>query len=230
MSEAALEERSALPDPATCALEAIDVSDGRIFEQDLWAPYFERLRAESPVHFTEQSAFGPFWSITKFDDIVTVEKDDETYSSARAITIAGDLGKTPVRVRECPGFVVNRVLVKIDATSSAIFGGPGDPLNISSVDLEYGSVLAFLEEDPNEFLNEHLNSVTVQGVPGVPGGNLNIVSDGGNGTIVTVIPQTIGTSYCTANPNSTGVPSVLIGLGSDLVADNDLTIEIEGQD
>ena len=124
-----------------------------------------------------------------------------------------------------PYFVVNRVLVKIDATSSAIFGGPGDPLNISSVDLEYGSVLAFLEEDPNEFLNEHLNSVTVQGVPGVPGGNLNIVSDGGNGTIVTVIPQTIGTSYCTANPNSTGVPSVLIGLGSDLVADNDLTLE-----
>lgn len=124
-----------------------------------------------------------------------------------------------------PYFVVNRVRVKVDATSTAVFGGPGDPLNIATIDLKYGSVLRFLEEDPNEFLSEHLTSVTVDGAGAVPGVNLNLVSDGGNGSIVTVIPQTIGTSYCTANANSTGVPSVLIGLGSALVADNDLTLE-----
>jgi hypothetical protein len=124
-----------------------------------------------------------------------------------------------------PYFVVNRVRVKIDATSTAIFGGPGDPLNIATVDMNYGSVLAFLTEDPSEFLTEHLGSVTVAGVPAVAGGNVNIVSDGNQGSIVTVIPQTVGTSYCMANPNSTGVASLLTGLGSDLVASNSLTLE-----
>jgi hypothetical protein len=124
-----------------------------------------------------------------------------------------------------PYFVVNRVRVKIDATSTAIFGGPGDPLNIATVDMNYGSVLAFLTEDPSEFLTEHLGSVTVAGVPATAGGNVNIVSDGNQGSIVTVIPQTVGTSYCMANPNSTGVPSLLTGLGSDLVASNSLTLE-----
>lgn len=124
-----------------------------------------------------------------------------------------------------PYFVVNRVRVKLDATSTAIFGGPGDPLNIATVDMNYGSVLGFLEEDPTEFLNEHLSSVTVSGVPAAPGGNVNIVSDGMSGSLVTVIPQTIGTSYCVANPNSTGVAAVLNGIGSAAVADNNLTLD-----
>ena len=124
-----------------------------------------------------------------------------------------------------PYFVVNRVRVKLDSTSTAIFGGPGDPLNIATLDMNYGSVLAFLEEDPAEFLTEHLSSVTVAGLPATPGGNLNIASDGMSGSVVTVIPQTVGTSYCAANANSTGTPSTLAGLGSGQLADNNLTLE-----
>ena len=64
------------PDASTLALsEEIDVSDPRLLEQDAWRPYFARLRAEDPVHYVADSAFGPFWSITRFDDIVAVDSD-----------------------------------------------------------------------------------------------------------------------------------------------------------
>ena len=32
-------------------LEALDVARAELFEQDLIWPYFERLRAEAPVHY-----------------------------------------------------------------------------------------------------------------------------------------------------------------------------------
>ena len=79
-----------LPDASTLALEEIDVSDPRLLEQDAWRPYFARLRAEDPVHYVADSAFGPFWSITRFDDIVAVDSDHQTFSSKPTIVI-GDL-------------------------------------------------------------------------------------------------------------------------------------------
>ena len=79
-----------LPDALTMPLAQIDVSDPRLLEQDAWRPYFARLRAEDPVHFLDGSAFGPFWSITRFEDIVAVESDTGTFSSAPTILI-GDL-------------------------------------------------------------------------------------------------------------------------------------------
>src|SRR6185312_10918395 len=35
-----------------------------------------------PVHYCETSAYGPYWSVTRYDDIFAVELDHETYSSA----------------------------------------------------------------------------------------------------------------------------------------------------
>ena len=74
-------------DPYSIPLEKIDVSDPELFETDTLWGYFERLRREDPVHYCAESDFGPYWSVTKFDDIVEVEKDDETFSSARSITV-----------------------------------------------------------------------------------------------------------------------------------------------
>jgi cytochrome P450 len=79
-----------LPDALTMPLDQIDVSDPRLLERDAWRPYFARLRAEDPVHFLPESPFGPFWSITRFEDIVAVESDTGTFSSAPTILI-GDL-------------------------------------------------------------------------------------------------------------------------------------------
>ena len=41
-------------------LDKIDVSDPRLYYDDIWRPYFERLRREDPVHFTPDS---PVWAV-----------------------------------------------------------------------------------------------------------------------------------------------------------------------
>jgi cytochrome P450 len=76
-----------LPDPETTPLEALDVSDSRLYQQDAWRPYFARLRREDPVHFTADSPFGPYWSITKYQDIVAVESAHDVFSSFPTIAI-----------------------------------------------------------------------------------------------------------------------------------------------
>ena len=58
------------------------------FQDDTIWPVFERLRREDPVHFTADSEFGPYWSITKWDDIMAVDTDHEAFSSADGIGLA----------------------------------------------------------------------------------------------------------------------------------------------
>jgi len=77
----------ALQDPWQTPLEALDVSDSRLYQQDAWRPYFERLRREDPVHFTPVSPFGPYWSMTRFEDILHVESHHEIFSSYPTIAI-----------------------------------------------------------------------------------------------------------------------------------------------
>ncbi len=123
-----------------------------------------------------------------------------------------------------PFFIFRNVRLSIDGTSAAIFGGGGNPINVSTVDLTLGATLRFLLEDPTEFTNEHLVKTTVNGLPAVIGLNINVVSDGAQGSIITVIPQTLGTNYCTPNTNSTGVPAGISALGSARVVDNDVRL------
>ena len=75
-------------DPHSIPLDRIDVSDAELFETDTLWGYFERLRNEDPVHYCADGEFGPFWSVTKFDDIVYVEKRPEVFSSEPTIVIA----------------------------------------------------------------------------------------------------------------------------------------------
>jgi cytochrome P450 len=75
------------PDPYSISLDDIDVSNPSLYETDSHWPFFERLRNEAPVHFCKDSLFGPYWSVTRYDDIMTVEKDHETFSSYPAIVI-----------------------------------------------------------------------------------------------------------------------------------------------
>jgi cytochrome P450 len=74
-------------DPYAVPLEKIDVSDSELFETDTHWGYFERLRKEDPVHYCAASDFGPYWSVTRYDDVVTVEKNPEIYSSERSIVV-----------------------------------------------------------------------------------------------------------------------------------------------
>ena len=61
---------------------SIDVSDPRLYQDDTWRPLFALLRRDDPVHYCRASPFGPYWSITRYDDIFAVELDHENFSSS----------------------------------------------------------------------------------------------------------------------------------------------------
>jgi cytochrome P450 len=68
-------------DPWTMPLEAIDVSQPRLYQDDVWPDYFARLRRDDPVHWTEGGMYGSFWSVTKYRDIMAVDTNHQVYSS-----------------------------------------------------------------------------------------------------------------------------------------------------
>jgi cytochrome P450 len=74
-------------DPYSIPLDKIDVTDAELFETETLWGYFERLRREDPVHYCAESEDGPFWSVTKFDDIVHVEKHPEIFSSEPTVVV-----------------------------------------------------------------------------------------------------------------------------------------------
>ena len=63
-------------------LDKFDISDPRLYYDDVWQPYFERLRREDPVHYTPESPYGPYWAVTKYRDIVQVEVNHKVFSSS----------------------------------------------------------------------------------------------------------------------------------------------------
>ncbi len=83
MNAIANPRRDALLAAAAGPLEGFDVSNPALYEQEAWGPYFARLRREDPVHFTPESRFGPYWSVSRYRDIMAVEVDHATYSNAR---------------------------------------------------------------------------------------------------------------------------------------------------
>ena len=68
-------------------LADMDVSDADLFRTDTIWPYFERLRAEAPVHLCPESRYGPYWSVTRFDDIKHVDSHHQVFSSEPSIGI-----------------------------------------------------------------------------------------------------------------------------------------------
>ncbi len=66
-------------------LAKINVSRPEIFAANAHWPFFDRLRQEDPVHYLADSDFGPFWSITRWDDIMTVETNPKVFSSSDGI-------------------------------------------------------------------------------------------------------------------------------------------------
>jgi cytochrome P450 len=76
-----------LGDPWTLPLDQIDVARLQLFQDDVWPDWFARLRRDDPVHFHPQSEFGPFWSITRYREIMKVEAMPEVFSSEFGITL-----------------------------------------------------------------------------------------------------------------------------------------------
>jgi cytochrome P450 len=62
-------------------LDKIDVSNPKLYQEDVYYPYFERLRREDPVHWCDNGMYGSFWSVTKYKEIMQVETSHQIYSS-----------------------------------------------------------------------------------------------------------------------------------------------------
>jgi cytochrome P450 len=68
-------------------LDQIDVSRPERFANNTHWPFFDRLRKEAPVHYCAQSMHGPYWSVTRFNDIVAIDTNHHVFSSQDNIVI-----------------------------------------------------------------------------------------------------------------------------------------------
>jgi cytochrome P450 len=62
-------------------LAEINPADAQLFANDTVGHYFARLRRDAPVHRSTSPLFGPYWSVTKYQDIMAVDTNHATYSS-----------------------------------------------------------------------------------------------------------------------------------------------------
>src|SRR6201984_2964595 len=53
----------------------------KLFQNDTLWPWFERLRKEAPVHCCDNSPIEPYWSVTKYNDIMHVDTNHAVLSS-----------------------------------------------------------------------------------------------------------------------------------------------------
>ena len=53
----------------------------QLFRSDTWQPYFERLRKEAPIHFCTRAPIQPYWSVTRYNDIMHVDTNHGLFSS-----------------------------------------------------------------------------------------------------------------------------------------------------
>src|SRR5258705_6346130 len=66
-------------------LEQFNPGDPELFRSDTFWPYFDRLRQEDPVHYCKDSMFGPYWSVTRYNDIMDIETNHSVFSSAASL-------------------------------------------------------------------------------------------------------------------------------------------------
>src|SRR5215469_10848677 len=66
----------------------------RLFQHDTLWPWFERLRQEAPVHYCINSPIEPYWSVTRYHDIMHVDTNHGIFSSD--VTLGG------ISIRDVP--------------------------------------------------------------------------------------------------------------------------------
>jgi cytochrome P450 len=77
--DAARERANSLP------LSEFDPGNPELFRSDTHWAYFDRLRKEDPVHYCKDSMFGPYWSVTKYNDIMAIDTNHPVFSSAASL-------------------------------------------------------------------------------------------------------------------------------------------------
>lgn len=126
MATLAPDQRDARP------VDPLDVSRAELYRDDVWQEPFRRLRAEAPIHYTEHSDYGPYWSISTYKPIVHIESLPEIFSSeAGGITLADFIPESDIRMpmfiaRDRPVHTAQRRTVAPAFTPSEITRMTGD--------------------------------------------------------------------------------------------------------
>ena len=79
-------------------LEDLDPSNALLWPNEEFWPIFERLRDEDPLHWCKEAwqsedrtqtaePIGPYWSVTRYDDIMAIDTDHKRFSSEPAIVL-----------------------------------------------------------------------------------------------------------------------------------------------
>jgi len=113
--------------PYDVPIEKFDMSRPELYESNVHEAWFARLRDEDPVHFCPESKVGPYWSVTRFNDIKTVDTNHKIFSSEGAIAIGlidGDFNPPSFIAMDQPKHDVQRKVVT-PATS---------PVNLSKLE------------------------------------------------------------------------------------------------
>ena len=93
-----MDKKIEIPDAYSVPLDQIHPAEPALFKNNVMWSYFERLRKEDPVHYCKRpfdmgmgefldEEIGPYWSITKYNDIMDVDTNHKVFSSEPAITL-----------------------------------------------------------------------------------------------------------------------------------------------
>jgi cytochrome P450 len=73
--------RQAREEAYSTPIEKFHPGAPKLFQNDTLWPWFERLRKEAPVHYCTNSRIEPYWSVTRYHDIMHVDTNHGIFSS-----------------------------------------------------------------------------------------------------------------------------------------------------
>ena len=73
------------------SLANFNPANPKLFIEEKILPYFEQMRAHDPVHYCADSPYGPYWSVTRYRDIMEVDKEYRNFN--RDVRPAGGVSK-----------------------------------------------------------------------------------------------------------------------------------------
>jgi cytochrome P450/nitrite reductase/ring-hydroxylating ferredoxin subunit len=88
------------PSTAELVIDDVDLTDLDVWEQRVPYEWLALLRREAPLHWHPERDGRGFWVFTRYDDIVQMSKDWETYSSELGGTSLQDLTPEEVEARK----------------------------------------------------------------------------------------------------------------------------------
>jgi cytochrome P450/nitrite reductase/ring-hydroxylating ferredoxin subunit len=88
------------PDTSGLVLDDVDLDDLDVWEEHVPYEWLTLLRREAPLHWHPEEHGRGYWVFTRYDDVVQVSKDWQTYSSELGGTSLQDLTPAEVEARK----------------------------------------------------------------------------------------------------------------------------------